>query len=136
MEQHRESGTKKDLVLYRIDIAKSDVKAAQILMEAKEYRGANNRAYYGIYHAISAIHALDERAYKRHKDALANFNKDYVKTEIFPRSLGKRIAEAEEIRHASDYDDFYIATKEEAQEQIATAEELIQRVESYVKEHI
>ena len=105
-------------------------------MEAKEYRGANNRAYYGIYPAISAIHALDERAYKRHKDALANFNKDYVKTEIFPRSLGKRIAEAEEIRHASDYDDFYIATKEEAQEQIATAEELIQRVENYVKEHL
>ena len=136
MEQHKESGTKKDLVLYRIETAKSDVKSAKILMEAKEYRGANNRAYYGIYHAISAIHALDERAYKRHKDALANFNKDYVKTEIFPRSLGKRIAEAEEIRHASDYDDFYIATKEEAQEQIATAEELIQRVESYVKERI
>lgn len=136
MEQHKESGTKKDLVLYRIDTAKGDVRSAKILMEAKEYKGANNRAYYGIYHAISAIHALDERAYKRHKDALANFNKDYVKTEIFPRSLGKRIAEAEEIRHASDYDDFYIATREEAQEQIATAEELIQRVENYVKEHI
>ena len=136
MEQRKESGTKQDLVLYRIDTAKGDVRSAKILMEAKEYKGANNRAYYGIYHAISAIHALDERAYKRHKDALANFNKDYVKTEIFPRSLGKRIAEAEEIRHASDYDDFYIATKEEAQEQIATAEELIQRVESYVKEHI
>ena len=136
MEQHKESGTKEDLVLYRIDTAKGDIRSAKILMEAKEYKGANNRAYYGIYHAISAIHALDERAYKRHKDALANFNKDYVKTEIFPRSLGKRIAEAEEIRHASDYDDFYIATREEAQEQIATAEELIERVENYVKEHL
>ena len=136
MEQHKETGTKKDLVLYRIDTAKADIRSAKILMEAKEYKGANNRAYYGIYHAISAIHALDERAYKRHKDALANFNKDYVKTDIFPRNLGKRIAEAEEIRHASDYDDFYIATREEAQEQIATAEELIQRVENYVKEHI
>ena len=136
MEQHKESGTKEDLVLYRIDTAKGDIRSAKILMEAKEYKGANNRAYYGIYHAISAIHALDERAYKRHKDALANFNKDYVKTEIFPRSLGKRIAEAEEIRHASDYDDFYIATREEAQEQIATAEELIERVENYVKEYL
>ena len=136
MEQHKETGTKKDLVLYRIDTAKADIRSAKILMEAKEYKGANNRAYYGIYHAISAIHALDERAYKRHKDALANFNKDYVKTEVFPKNLGKRIAEAEEIRHASDYDDFYIATREEAQEQIATAEELIQRVENYVKEHI
>ena len=136
MEQHKETGTKKDLVLYRIDTAKADIRSAKILMEAKEYKGANNRAYYGMYHAISAIHALDERAYKRHKDALANFNKDYVKTEVFPKNLGKRIAEAEEIRHASDYDDFYIATREEAQEQIATAEELIQRVENYVKEHI
>lgn len=123
---------KKDLALYRIETAKSDMKSAKILLEAGEFRGANNRAYYGIYHAISAIHALDGNAYKRHKDALANFNKNYVKTEVFSRSLGRRIAEAEEIRHASDYDDFYIATKEETEEQIGTAEELIIQVERYV----
>lgn len=121
MTQHNEKGTQHDLVLYRIEAAKSDIKSAKILLEAGGYRGANNRAYYGIYHAISAIHALDGNAYKRHKDALANFNKKYIKTEIFPRTLGRRIAEAEEIRHASDYDDFYIATREEAKEQIATA---------------
>ena len=130
--QHNDIGTKKDLALYRIETAKSDMKSAKILMEAGEFRGANNRAYYGIYHAISAIHALDGNAYKRHKDALANFNKNYVKTEVFSRSLGRRIAEAEEIRHASDYDDFYIATKEETEEQIGTAEELIIQVERYV----
>lgn len=106
MMQHNEKGSQRDLVLYRIETAKSDVKLAKILLEAGEYRGANNRAYYGIYHTISAIHALDGNAYKRHKDALANFNKNYIKTEIFPRTLGRRIAEAEEIRHASDYDDF------------------------------
>lgn len=131
--QHSDKGTREDLVLYRIEVAKSDTKSARILMEAGEYRGANNRAYYGIYHGISAIHALDGNAYRRHKDALANFNKNYVKTEIFPRELGRRIAEAEEIRHASDYDDFYIATKEEAMEQIATAEEVIFKVETFVK---
>ncbi|MCR1842265.1 HEPN domain-containing protein [Murimonas intestini] len=132
MMQHNDIGTKKDLALYRIETAKSDMKSAKILLEAGEFRGANNRAYYGIYHAISAIHALDGNAYKRHKDALANFNKNYVKTEVFSRSLGRRIAEAEEIRHASDYDDFYIATKEETEEQIGTAEELIIQVERYV----
>ena len=105
--QPNEKGTRKDLVLYRIETSKSDIKAAEILLVAKEFRGANNRAYYGIYHAISAVHALDGNAYKRHKDALANFNKNYVKTEIFPRKLGKKIVESEEIRHASDYDDFY-----------------------------
>ncbi len=77
--QPNEKGTQKDLVLYRIETSKSDIKAAEILLAAKEFRGANNRAYYGIYHAISAVHALDGNAYKRHKDALANFNKNYVK---------------------------------------------------------
>ncbi len=126
-----ESGSVNDLARYRIETAKSDLKSAHILFREKEYRGANNRAYYAIYHAISAIHALDGVSYKRHKDTLANFNKDYVRTEIFPKALGRKIAEAEEIRHASDYDDFYIATKDEAEQQIQTAWELIEKIETY-----
>lgn len=100
-------------------------------MKEQEYRGANNRAYYAIYHAISAVHALDKKSYKRHKDTLANFNKNYVKTEIFPKTFGRKIAVAEEIRHASDYDDFCIATKEQAEEQITTAKELINLIDTY-----
>lgn len=136
MTQHNEKGTRRDLIFYRLETAKSDIKSAEILLKAGEYRGANNRAYYGVYHAISAIHALDGNAYKRHKDALANFNKNYIRTEIFPKTLGRRIAEAEEIRHASDYDDFYIATREEAEEQINTAIELVETIEQYLKEKI
>lgn len=113
MEQYNEKiGTRKDLVSYRIETAKSDLKSAKILLNAGEYKGANNRAYYAIFHAINAVHALD---------AIANFNKDYVKTEIFPREVDRKIGEAEEIRHASDYDDFYIASKEETERQIAVA---------------
>lgn len=102
-------------------------------MAAEEYKGANNRAYYAIFHAINAIHALSGKAYKRHKDAIGNFNKDYVKTEIFPRKIGRRIGEAEVIRHASDYDDFYVASREESERQVAAADEFILLVEKYCK---
>lgn len=132
MEQPNENiGTKKDLVCYRLQTAKADLKSASILLEASEYRGANNRAYYAIFHAINAVHALDGRAFKRHKDAIGNFNKDYVKTGIFPREIGRRIGEAEEIRHASDYDDFYIASREECERQIEVAGKFIELVEKY-----
>ena len=132
MEQHKEDiGTRKDLMFYRLQSVKADLKSARILLAAEEYKGANNRAYYAIFHAINAIHALSGKAYKRHKDAIGNFNKDYVRTEIFPREMGRKIGEAEEIRHASDYDDFYIATKAEAEEQIATARELLELIEAY-----
>lgn len=135
MKRH-DIGTAKDLATYRIGIAKHDLNAAKTLLDANELRGANNRAYYAIYHIISAIHALDGKAYRRHKDALASFNKEYIRTEVFPRAYGRRISEAEEIRHASDYDDFYIATKEEAIEQIKLAEELIGVIEKYCFERI
>lgn len=67
---------------------------------------------------ISAIHAWNGKAYKKHKDAIGSFNKEYIKTGIFSRELGRKIAEAEEIRHASDYDDFYIASRGEAERQV------------------
>lgn len=133
MGRNNEKGTKEDLCRYRLEISKEDLRSAMLLLEAGELRGANNRAYYSIYHAISSVHALDGNAYKRHKDALANFNKAYVKTEIFSRELGRKISEAVEIRHASDYDDFYIATREEAEEQIETAKELLRQIEIYVQ---
>lgn len=136
LEQHNNEGTKYDLARYRIETAKSDLRSAKLLLEADEYRGANNRAYYAIYHAISAVHALAGKAYKRHKDALSNFNKDYIHSEVFPKEYGRRIAEAEEIRHASDYDDFYIATKAEVEKQIDTAMKLAELVEVYYKDYV
>lgn len=68
-----EKGSIDDLVRYRIETAKSDLLSANILLKEGEYRGANNRAYYAVYHAISAVHALDGKSYKRHKDTLANY---------------------------------------------------------------
>ena len=47
-----------------------------------------------------------------------------------------QIAEAEEIRHVSDYDDCYIASREESQRQVAVAEEFLQMAEQYCMAHI
>lgn len=71
-------------------------------------------------------------AFKKHKDTLSYFNKNYVQPEIFPRELGRKIVKAEEIRHASDYDTFYIASKEITAQQIETAAKLLEMAEQYL----
>ena len=106
-------------------------RSAKALRDIDDYKGANNRAYYAVFHAITAVHGLNKKEYKRHKDAVANFNKEYVKTEIFPREMGRKIAKLEEIRHASDYDDFFIAVVEEVNKAIDTATEFVDMVEDY-----
>ena len=42
----------------------------------------------------------------------------------------------EEIRHAIDYDDFYVASREESERQIEVADEFIELVEKYCEEHM
>ena len=91
MEQPNQNiGTRKDLVLHRIKNAESDLNAAGILFDAGEYKAANNRAYYAVFHAINAVHASSRKSYKCHKDAFTNFNKDYVKMRFFPERSGEK----------------------------------------------
>lgn len=40
---------------------------------------------------------------------------------------------AEKIRNKSDYNDFYIASKEDAVEQVRNAEEFVRVVDEYIK---
>lgn len=129
-------GTCKDLIEHRFCIAEEDLETARLLLNAKQYRGANNRAYYSIYHTIDAVLAIEEVAFRRHKDTLAYFNKYYIATEIFPRDIGRKIVKAEEIRHASDYDTFYVASKEVTMQQIETAGQLLKLAKEYYSEKI
>ena len=126
-------GTKMDIARHRLAVSREDLDSAHLTFNAGQYRAANNRAYYSIYHAICAILAAEGVAFKRHKDTLSYFNRNYIHTEIFPRELGRKIVKAEEIRHASDYDDFYIASKEVTFLQIQTAERLIDLAEKYLE---
>lgn len=133
--QHNEGnpGTFKDLAMHRLWVAEEDLDTAKENYESGRLRAANNRAYYSIYHAITAVLAMEEVAFKRHKDTVAYFNKEYVKTEKFSRQLGRAISRAEEIRHASDYDEFYLASKIDTEKQIETAETLLKAVKAFVQ---
>ncbi len=127
-------GTKADVAIHRLEIAKEDLETARLDFSARHFRGANNRAYYSIFHTVSAVLANEGVAFKRHKDTLAYFNKNYIHAGVFPKDLGRRIMKAEEIRHASDYDEFYIASKEITMQQIETAEELLSMAEKYLRD--
>ena len=125
-----------DLTNHRLEQAKEDLEDARMLYHANSFKGANNRAYYSIFHTIRAVLALEPIDFKKHKDVVAYFNKNYISTEIFPRQLGKRIMQAKRIREDSDYDDEYVASQEATKAQIDTAEELISLVENYIKNKI
>lgn len=125
----------KELAVHRIEQAKEDLEASIALENLKFYKSANNRAYYSIFHSIRAILALEPIDFKKHKDVIGYFNKNYIHTEIFPKQIGRKIAKATRIREDSDYVDEFIVNPEETLEQIETAKELLELVKKYVDEN-
>ena len=59
-----------------------------------------------------------------------------LRQRFFREKWVEKSGEAEEIRHASDYDDFYIASKEESERQISVADEFIILAEKYCLEQL
>ena len=125
----------KELSKHRLEQAREDLEDAELLYKANRFKGANNRAYYSIFHSIKAVLALEPIDFKRHKDVVGYFNKNYVRTEIFPRKMGGRIADASTVREDSDYDDEYVVKPEDTLEQIETAKELLNLVEEYINKN-
>ena len=122
----------KDLARYKLERAREELDTAELLFENERLKAANNRAYYSIYYSLTAVLCLEPIAFKKHKDTIGYFNKNYGHTDRFPREIGRNISKAAKIRHASDYDEFYIASKEEAERQIQTAKELADLVDKFI----
>ena len=127
--------TIEDFARYRLNKAKETLETAKMIFnEGKDFSSANNRAYYAIFYAIRAVLAIEEIDFKRHKDVLAYFNKEYVNKEKFPKMIGRKISQAQRIREDSDYDD-YEPSFEKTEQQINTAQELIGLVEEYINNY-
>ena len=121
-----------ELLRYRLKRAEETLCVAKTLLDVGAYKDSNNRSYYAAFYAMKAVYAVKGEDYKKHKTLLANFNKEYVATEIFPRQLGRKISTLAIIREQSDYNDFYVASKQESLQQYEIAKELIEEVTKYL----
>ena len=122
-----------ELSRYRIQEAKNSLKVAEHCLKEDLYKDSINRSYYAAFYAIKAVLDFGTIDFKRHKDVVAYFNKEYVATNVFPRELGKRLGMLKQLREKSDYDDFYIASRDQAEGQYHTAKYTIEKVEEYLK---
>ena len=115
-------------------------RAKELLIEAKEllikeaYKSANNRAFYAIEKSVKALLATKEVEAMTHNGGLKQFNFLFIFNGdgTFTSEDYQKIARAEQIRNASDYDDFYVASKEETRQQVENAEYLVRKVDEYI----
>lgn len=121
-----------DLAIYRLETARQCIISAKALIEISDYKGAANRSYYAVFHCMRSVLALCAVDFSKHSAVGAYFRKEYIKTEIFDVSMSDIISEAFDIRSDSDYNDYFVISKREVEEQILNAQYFYDRVEEYV----
>ncbi len=124
---------RKELSIYRLSEVEQCIKDAKNAYDNGGYKTAANRSYYAMFHSIRALLAIEKVDYKKHSAVISHFRREYIKTDIFPMELSDYLGEAFEVRGKSDYDDFYIISKEEVQAQINHAEKLYNAIGDYIK---
>ena len=125
-----------DLAQYSLSKAKSDLNDARKTLELEMYETTANRSYYAIFHAARALLALDGQDYKKHSGVISNFQRNYIKTEIFDKTMSNIIKTAFDMRTDSDYEDFYVISKEDVSRQVEEAEYFINNIEKYLNSRI
>lgn len=123
----------RELSGYRLNQAEESLEVAKNCCDKGFYKDSINRSYYSAFYSVKAVLAYGTIDFKRHKDVIGYFNKEYVATDVFPRELGRRLGTLKQYREKSDYDDFYIASKEIAIEQVETANLVLDKVKEYLK---
>lgn len=127
------TGKQNNLCVYRISQARETIKSSTLCLDNHFFKDSINRSYYAAFYGIKAVLALSDVDFKKHKDVVAYFNQHYVATGIFQNTTGRLLSRLQKKRETSDYDDFFIASYEEAKEQLEAAKSIVDEVITYLE---
>ena len=124
----------RDLTKYRLDSANERLEVSQEMIAGGRYRISISNSYYAIFNAVRALLAEVPIDFKKHSAVISYFRREYVKTGLFDVKFSDYIGAAFTARQYSDYEDFFIASQEEAETQYQHAVEFVEAVRKYLEE--
>lgn len=117
----------------RLEQAQQCIVSAEALRDIGDFKGAANRSYYAIFHAMRSVLALQAKDFAKHSGVISYFRKEYIKTGIFSVEISDIITEAFNVRSDCDYDDYYLIDKKEVNEQISNARLFYDQIAAFLQ---
>ena len=121
-----------DIVLYRLNSAKSLLSEIRNHIDNGYYNTAMNRMYYACFYAVSSLLLHNEiDGVKSHEGVRQKFGKHFVLTGTVPKEWGRFYSILFNNRTAADYEDFKnfdLATTEEFYPKVCEFIEMIDKL--------
>ncbi len=125
---------KQTLVTYRLERADESLKAAELLLKNNMLISSINRIYYSMFYSVQALLLLQNASFSKHSQVKGYFNREFIKTKIFPIQFGKIYNKAFEYRQKFDYVDLVVPEKEMVLDYIEKAKDFKIKIGKYIQE--
>jgi Uncharacterized conserved protein related to C-terminal domain of eukaryotic chaperone, SACSIN len=128
------TGSKDDLIRYRLSRSKDTFEDAKILADNERWNSAINRLYYSAYYSVIALLLKYDFKPTTHNGAKSAFSEHFIKNEIIPKEFGKLYSQLFTWRQKGDYDDLYDFDKEKVLPYFEPVQKLIEFIENKINE--
>ena len=120
------------LISYRLERSQESIEAARILFKNKMLTSAMNRIYYSMFYSVQALLILKNVSFSKHGQVKGYFNREFIKTEIFPKKFGRLYNKAFEYRQKFDYVDLVIPESVLVDDYIKKADNFIREIKEFI----
>ena len=126
------TGTKDELVRYRLQRAKDTLEDARILADNQRWNSAINRLYYASYYAVTALLLDADLNPSTHNGAKSNFTEHFIKSNRIDKEYGKIYSQLFTWRQKGDYDDLFDFSEDKVMPYFNPVADLIKIIEGYL----
>jgi uncharacterized protein (UPF0332 family) len=127
------TGDQQDLIRYRLTRATAALDEARLLWAAHHFDGALTRLYYASFYCVTALLLTEGLTAATHSGIRSLFGLHFVKPGIVSRESGETFQVLFQIRHRSDYEDFFTVDPETYQEYVDLTERLLTELSSIIR---
>jgi hypothetical protein len=121
-----------DLIFYRLERASESLRAARIMLENGMLTFSINRVYPAMFYSVQALLVSRKVSFSKHGQVKAYFNREMIKTGIFPKEMGRLYNKAFEYRQKFDYIDFSSPDREIVSEYLEKAIDFVSNIQEYL----
>lgn len=112
--------------------ARNKLETAMLLYRGGRYDDYVSRSYYAVFHALNAVLITRGFTFSSHAQTIGVFNREFVKSGVFPKEYSQIVQSLFEDRQTGDYDFDSVIDEQTARESIENAEKIISGIEKYL----
>ena len=109
------------------------LRVAEKLFRDGDYEDAVSRAYYAMYHAARAVLSTVNVFPRTHEGVVSEFGRRFVLAGVFPKELGRNLADAKAARETYEYSVTATVGKSEAEAILLNAQRFVGAIKKHLK---